>query len=64
MRSSLARYQAKPMDAFKVKKEGWHEQDVAIFSKEQIALLPQDKQEMTLAEAITIAANFLYGTAK
>ena len=48
-------------DPFVIKKNGWRENKVAIFTEEQLAKLPKNTRETTLAEAIREAARYLYG---
>ncbi len=62
LRSSLAGLQTTVTDPFIIKKNGWRENKVAIFTEEQLARLPKNTRETTLAEAIREAARYLYGS--
>ena len=62
IRSSLAKMVTTNPDPFKIKKNGWRENKVAIFTEEQLAKLPKNTRETTLAEAIREAARYLYGS--
>ena len=61
IRSSLAKMVTTNPDPFKIKKDGWRNDGVAIFTREQLERLPKNTRETTLAEAIREAARFLYG---
>jgi len=61
IRSSLAKMVTTNPDPFVIKKNGWRENKVAIFTEEQLAKLPKNTRETTLAEAIREAARYLYG---
>jgi hypothetical protein len=62
IRSSLANMVPSVPDPFVIKKNGWRENKVAIFTEEQLAKLPKNTRETTLAEAIREAARYLYGS--
>jgi hypothetical protein len=61
VRSQLAKYIPTVVDPFKIKKDGWRNDRVAVFTQEQLAKLPKNLRETTLADAIREAARFLYG---
>ena len=61
IRSSLANMVSSVPDPFVIKKNGWRGNKVAIFTEEQLAKLPKNTRETTLAEAIREAARYLYG---
>ena len=61
IKSSLANLVTDVPDPFKIKKDGWRNDKVAVFTEEQIAKLPKNRRETTLAEAIREAARYLYG---
>ena len=47
LRSSLAGLQTTVTDPFIIKKNGWRENKVAIFTEEQLAKLPKNTRETT-----------------
>ena len=61
IKSSLAKFIPDTIDPFKIKKDGWKNDKVAVFTQDQLAKLPRNTREITLAEAIREAARFLYG---